>query len=260
MIRDFIVNHPQDSIIFAVDDAIPEFRRKLVPEYKAHREARRKEDPMLQQFFEVYREQITKASDVLRPLGVHIVRSTGYEADDVIGACALVRYRKFHCMIFSEDKDFMQLVGDRCHMYRPSKGIIYKERSTGYLIRRAMIGDPSDGIKGVPQIGDVRSEKILESRATDDVDDFMESLSEDDKNEARVIQHEDVVRRNIKCMDLRRTAKNANRKFVIQQGKADKSAFMKTIKKFKMWELVDAVKSTFSPFESSNNFFEGVVL
>lgn len=255
MIRGFIVDNPVDMILFAVDDNVPSFRKRLIPDYKGSRLRAAKEDKKVAMFRKVYKEQLTYAHDVLGPLGIHVVRSIGYEADDTIGACSLIRYRPYKKIIMSEDKDFMQLVNKRCFLYRPSKKIICKERIPGYLIMRAMWGDASDCIKGVPAIGEARSLALVQDHPTDNVYHFLDSLDESIPNEARVLKHEDILLRNLRVTNLCRTARKANERMLITEGKQDYGEFIDVCKRYRMREFLMATQPMFEPFKRINNFW-----
>ena len=100
------------------------------------------------------------------------------EADDIIAyVCNNQKYKDWNKIIISSDKDFYQLLGDdSVWIWRPIQKLLlngtqllYKEgiHPNNYALARAIDGDKSDNIEGVPRIGmkTIRSNfSILESR------------------------------------------------------------------------------------------------
>ena len=101
MLRKLITDHHPAYIAASFDLAGPTFRDKLVADYKANRAAM--PDDLA--------EQINWVHEACEALGVPIVTSPGYEADDVIGTMATrAAEAGFEVAIVSIDKDFFQLV------------------------------------------------------------------------------------------------------------------------------------------------------
>ncbi|MDO5770076.1 MAG: 5'-3' exonuclease H3TH domain-containing protein, partial [Psychrobacter sp.] len=152
--------HPTHMAV-CFDTKSPTFRHALSPEYKANRP---KMDAELA-------EQIPYIHRLVRALGIPLLRIEGAEADDIIGTltCRAVA-EGHHVVISTGDKDMAQLVND-CVILEDSftgvltdvQGVIDKfgvrpEQMVDYL---TLMGDSSDGIKGVPGIGKKTAEKLL---------------------------------------------------------------------------------------------------
>jgi len=85
------------------------------------------------------------------------------EADDIIAELVHHhKYRDYHKYIISSDRDFFQLVGDRTSLYRPiQKKLINKVdlisehgiHPNNFALARAIAGDKSDNLDGVPRVG-----------------------------------------------------------------------------------------------------------
>ena len=86
------------------------------------------------------------------------------EADDIIAyVCNNQKYKDWNKIIISSDKDFYQLLGDdSVWIWRPIQKLLlngtqllYKEgiHPNNYALARAIDGDKSDNIEGVPRIG-----------------------------------------------------------------------------------------------------------
>ncbi|MBU4233402.1 MAG: DNA polymerase I [Proteobacteria bacterium] len=139
----------------------PTFRHQLYGDYKAHR-------PPMPEALVTQLPYIKKIIDALNlPSVVH----QGYEADDLI--CTLVRRAReegFAVEIISGDKDLLPLVADGVDMWDPMKEVRYDPAAIrekyglkpGELVEvRALAGDASDNIPGVPGIGEKTALKLI---------------------------------------------------------------------------------------------------
>ena len=145
------------------NDWRPAFRVDAIPSYKAHRVATGEEE----QVPDALTPQVAVIEEVLTALGVPVVGVDGYEADDVIGTLATHSVRPVD--VVTGDRDLFQLVDD-------ARGvrILYTARGVGrhdvvdeawvaakygipgqaYADFATLRGDPSDGLPGVPGIGE----------------------------------------------------------------------------------------------------------
>ena len=139
----------------------PTFRHNLYKEYKAHR------PPMP----EALVTQLPYIKQIIDALNLPAVVQQGYEADDLI--CTLVRRAReqgFAVEIISGDKDLLPLVADGVDMWDPMKEVRYDPAAIrekyglepGELVEvRALAGDASDNIPGVPGIGEKTALKLI---------------------------------------------------------------------------------------------------
>ena len=144
--------HPTHMAV-CFDTKSPTFRHAMSEEYKANRP---KMDIELA-------EQIPYIHSLVAALGIPLLRIEGAEADDIIGTLAHRAVAEGHHVVISTgDKDMAQLVND-CVILEDSftgkitdrQGVIDKvgikpEQMIDFL---TLMGDSSDGIKGVPGIG-----------------------------------------------------------------------------------------------------------
>src|SRR3954470_18487096 len=162
MLRKLINDHQPQYIAASFDLAGPTFRDEIVSDYKANR------TPMPPDLA----EQIPWVHDACEALGVPILTSRRFEADDVIGTLATkAAAQGFEVAIVTGDKDFFQLVHDRIKVYNP------KEEGTWYdadgvkekfgvapsqvVDVLALMGDSIDNIKGVPGIGEKGARDLI---------------------------------------------------------------------------------------------------
>jgi len=140
-------------------------RKALYPGYKANRKFKirlnravtvDKEDNQLQ--------QLVRLLDYLEILPITVITSDGVEADDVIAYIGkdYLKDKESQVFIMSSDKDFLQLVNDRIHIWSPTKKQLYYTDDVyqqygimpkNFALFRALIGDDSDNIPGVSGLG-----------------------------------------------------------------------------------------------------------
>jgi len=146
---------PHSLAIATDEDWRPDFRVAALPSYKAHRVA----EPIPPGLV----PQMPLAYAVVEAIGLEVVRSKGYEAEDVIAS--LAAQIRGPIDIYSGDRDLFALVRD------PDVRVIYPEKGGPTVITEAEIerrygvpghlyadfailrGDPSDGLPGVAGVG-----------------------------------------------------------------------------------------------------------
>ena len=149
----------------AFDLPTPTFRHLQFPEYKAQRPA---SPPEL-------RHQFERVKQIMRSFRVPVFEEDGYEADDVIGTlCRLAEESEMETIVLTGDTDTFQLVSPWVRIdlhYSIQNRKIYgetevRERYGGLQPAqqpdlKALKGDPSDNIPGVPGVGDKTAIKLM---------------------------------------------------------------------------------------------------
>jgi 5'-3' exonuclease len=170
-------HHPDELVACWDNDWRPHWRVELIPSYKAHRVAAETETgPDEEETPDTLAPQVPLIAAVLDALGIARVGADGYEADDVIGT--LTARAAGPVDIVTGDRDLFQLVDDargRRVLY-PLKGVgtlqitdeawlrgKYGVDGPGYADLALLRGDPSDGLPGVPGIGEKTAARLLES-------------------------------------------------------------------------------------------------
>lgn len=133
------------------------FRRAIYPEYKANRTKR--VDPM-RKWVSMVRSYLLKSEFAK----VH----DNFEADDLVADRAKeIGHSK--CVICSPDKDLKQIAGIHYSYYKhPQKDeyegldVITEKEAELFLLKQVLMGDSSDNIKGLPNVGNVKADKILQ--------------------------------------------------------------------------------------------------
>ncbi|MCC8196709.1 MAG: DNA polymerase I [Ruminococcus sp.] len=152
-----------DAVAVAFDLKAPTFRHQKCAFYKANRHGMPEELAM----------QLPKVKELLTDLGIPILEISGYEADDILGSVSkLMADNSGDCVILSGDRDTLQLVGERVTVrlvttrettpYTPEKfHEVYGFEPIHLIDLKALMGDSSDNIPGVPGIGEKTAMSLL---------------------------------------------------------------------------------------------------
>ena len=172
-----VKDHRPDHLVACMDaDWRPHWRVELIPSYKAHRVAEIVEGdtPDEEEVPDTLSPQVPVIEDVLAAFGIAVVGADGYEADDVIGTLATGAGMPVD--IVTGDRDLYQLVDDEraVRVLYPLKGVgtlqitdeaLLREKygvgGKGYADLALLRGDPSDGLPGVPGLGEKTAAKLL---------------------------------------------------------------------------------------------------
>ena len=165
MLAIVLASRPEFAVA-AFDLAAPTFRSKEYEEYKAGRR------PMPEDL----KPQIEKVREVLTAFTIPIYGVPGFEADDVIGTFARIAEERGHAVtIVSGDLDCLQLVSESVEALVPRRGITdtflygpdqvrqrYGFEPSQLIDFKALRGDTSDNIPGVPGVGDKTAAKLVQ--------------------------------------------------------------------------------------------------
>jgi DNA polymerase-1 len=179
MLAIVLANRPEYAIA-AFDLGKPTFRSQEYAEYKAGRR------PMPDDL----RPQIELTRDVLKSLAIPIYGVEGFEADDVIGTLSRKGEAEgLHVTIVSGDLDCLQLVTDNVDALVPRRGITdtflyspdqvrqrYGFEPPQLIDYKALRGDTSDNIPGVPGVGDKTAADLVQKYGS--IENLLEHLDE----------------------------------------------------------------------------------
>lgn len=149
----------------AFDRPTPTFRHQKYDQYKAQRPSTPDD----------LRHQIQRCHDLVKAFGLPIYELDGYEGDDILGTLARqAEAQGMDTIIISGDKDTLQLINPHVKI-RYQSGVQKLDLYDEQMVRekynaltpkqlidlKALIGDPSDNIMGVPGIGNVIGTRLL---------------------------------------------------------------------------------------------------
>ena len=161
-----------DHLAVAFDLKEPTFRHKMYGDYKVTRK------PMPEEL----REQVPLMKEVLQAMDIPILTLAGYEADDILGTVAKkMAARGVEVSVVSGDRDLLQLADERIKIRIPktSRGATevhdyypedvkreYQVTPAEFIDVKALMGDSSDNIPGVPSIGEKTATAIIAAYGT----------------------------------------------------------------------------------------------
>lgn len=156
-----------DYLTVAFDVSQPTFRHEMFAEYKGTRK------PMAEEL----RQQVPVMKEMLKAMGVTVVEKGGYEADDLLGTIAKrSEAAGLTVSVVSGDRDLLQLATDHIKIRIPktkrtgteiedynTKEVLekYQVTPTEFIDVKALMGDTSDNIPGVPGIGEKTATAII---------------------------------------------------------------------------------------------------
>ncbi|MFN8140515.1 MAG: DNA polymerase I [Fimbriimonadales bacterium] len=165
MLYQLIEREKPECIVVAFDTPAKTFRAEQFADYKAHRT----EPP------DELKSQFPLSRELVDALGIPVYELAGFEADDIIGTLSLdAEKHGYETIIVTGDLDSLQLVDDHVQVMTTKQGVsevvIY---GPAEVVERygfgpeyvpdykALVGDPSDNIPGVPGVGAKTAEKLI---------------------------------------------------------------------------------------------------
>ena len=171
-----------DHLAVAFDLNEPTFRHKMYAEYKGTRK------PMPEEL----REQVPLMKEVLSAMEVPVVTLAGYEADDILGTLAKrLAGEEVEVSIVSGDRDLLQLADTHIKIRIPKTNRNgtevkdyypedvkreYQVTPVEFIDVKALMGDASDNIPGVPTIGEKTATNLIVAYKT--IENAYEHLEE----------------------------------------------------------------------------------
>lgn len=156
-----------EYLAVAFDLKAPTFRHKMYAEYKGTRK------PMPEELH----QQVPVMKEVLSAMGIPLLMLEGYEADDLLGTVAKRMEREgLEVSVVSGDRDLLQLATDRIKIRIPktkrtgteiedynAADVVEKYQVTPLQIidLKALMGDSSDNIPGIPGVGEKTATKLI---------------------------------------------------------------------------------------------------
>jgi 5'-3' exonuclease len=172
MLAQLIRTRRPDRMLCALDyDWRPAWRVALLPSYKAHRVAPQGGEVVP----DTLSPQVPMILEVLAAIGITSVGAAGYEADDVLGTLSVTQPAPVE--VVSGDRDLFQLVDDLrpVRLLYIGRGVAklddcddaavrsrYGVPADRYADFAALRGDPSDGLPGVPGVGEKTAARLID--------------------------------------------------------------------------------------------------
>lgn len=188
-----------DYLTVAFDVHAPTFRHEIYRDYKGTRK------PMPQELH----EQVPVMKQMLEAMGICIMEKAGLEADDILGTIAKRGEREgMEVALVSGDRDLLQIASDHIKVRIPkTKGgkteiedyyakdveAKYQVSPVRFIDLKALMGDTSDNIPGVPKVGEKTATELMVQFGS--LDNIYEHVDEVSKNAIResLIQNKELA-------------------------------------------------------------------
>jgi len=182
-------------ISVAFDRKAPTFRHKEYSDYKAGRKVT---PPELFPQFDILK-------DILKAMDVCILEIDGYEADDILGTLSVwANERGIDTLVVTGDKDSLQLVSETTSIMLNKKGITDTEIYTPETFRekygiepenfvdvKALMGDKSDNIPGIPGIGEKTALSLIQKYDT--IENLYDHIDELPQRKTKMLLEENIA-------------------------------------------------------------------
>ena len=178
-----------DYLAVAFDRKEPTFRHEMYAAYKGTRK------PMPTEL----REQVPVMKELLTAMGICILEHAGWEADDILGSVANLSERNgLEVSLVSGDRDLLQIASAHIKIRLPktkggkteiedyyAKDVLAKYQVTPeqFIELKALMGDSSDNIPGVPKIGEKTATELMVTYGS--IEGIYEHLEEISKKSVR---------------------------------------------------------------------------
>lgn len=204
-----ISNFKPDGAAVAFDLRKPTFRHEKYEDYKAGRKGMPEELAM----------QLQPVKDLLKALGVAVIECAGYEADDILGTLSAECDRRgFECIIATGDRDSFQLITEKVSVnlastkedifYTPEKiAEVYGVAPLQMIDIKALMGDASDNIPGVPGVGEKTALSLIQKYHS--IDEIYDNINEIEVTKAvrdKLIRGEESCRLSYELGTICKTA------------------------------------------------------
>ena len=187
-------------VAVAFDISKPTFRHEMYGEYKAGRRSMPDE----------LRPQLPLIKDILSAMNIPILELEGYEADDILGTVAKNNSKQeIKTYILTGDRDSFQLIDENTNIVMPSTKMgkteytiydieklkeVYNITPKQVIDMKALMGDKSDNIPGVPLVGEKTALSLLESyNNLDYIYSNIDAIEVSDKLRERLKKNKDMA-------------------------------------------------------------------
>ena len=226
------------------------WRKDILPSYKASRgDKSRQGDVDIQAYF----DQVPRLKDMLRIMGVHQFIASRYEADDIAGLIAnRINMSNDQLTLVTNDKDWLQLVGQNVHMWRPladsyATPANFEEltectSAEEFVKVKAIMGDKGDDVPGVAGVGIKTALKYLRGELTkgkkfEDITKWMDDP--------------DGYERSLKLVDLR-DMQIPHEFWQLTNGQYDQGALLENMVQLAFDSILSNFSNWIAPFKLSN--------
>lgn len=260
MLSRLLKDENPDGVIIAFDKSKETFRKKKYSEYKGTRKPTPEELKM----------QIPMLKEFSAALGICFIEFEGYEADDIIGTLATkAAANGDDALVITGDRDALQLLRQNLRVYFTKKGIsevkiydedVFKEEYGIEPIRlidlKGLMGDSSDNIPGVPNVGEKTALKLIkEYGSLENVYENLDKISGKKLNE-NLTNYKEQAFLSKELATICLDAPNLERDSKEYVMKPDYSAFREFCRKYELNKILADFEKRFKPVSPSLSLFD----
>jgi len=169
-LRSLVERFEPRRVVFTLEGH-PQHRIDLLPTYKANRRtvveectdpAKRQKAEAKARSDETFARERAEIVAALRHLPITVMRHPMHEADDLVYNLVRNSSSAVTFTVVSTDSDFVQLLQEfsNVSLFNPVTKRLVEAPEHDYVLWKALRGDPSDNVPGVPGIGDVRAAEL----------------------------------------------------------------------------------------------------
>ena len=181
-----------------------DWRRSIFPDYKANR----KHD----EYYQIFKNHLREVEEIISCFPTKSISVNGAEADDIMYALATYFADNGEdVLVISGDRDMAQLINysDKIRVYSPTLRM-FREKQPNLILEKAVVGDPSDNIPGIPRVGIKTFENAMHDRLVWD---------------SKIQPNIEIVNKFIEIIDLSKAPSNIKDEAIIQYNAKDFNEF-----------------------------------
>ena len=157
------------DVCYFVLEGTPKKNLELLPSYKGSRTIDPEKDPKKHYAMVSFHRQKDVIIDMMINSipGIKVVRHPDFEADDVMASLAVKHHADDDVTIVSGDSDMIQVLQqcDNTRLYHPIKKAFVAAPDYDYITWKALCGDATDDIPGLPKVGDKTAKTLTMNEA-----------------------------------------------------------------------------------------------
>lgn len=168
-----LIDQFEPTRVYFTLEGHPKRRYEMLPSYKANRHMTIDPNATPEELAAVakrcksdedYRRQQDVILDVLQNFPINVLRHPDFEADDLIYNVVANASSAIEFVVVSTDTDFIQMLQEfpNVKLYNPVQKKMVSAPGYDYATWKALRGDGSDNIPGLPGIGDKRAQELLD--------------------------------------------------------------------------------------------------
>jgi len=181
-----------------------DWRKSIYPDYKANR----KKD----ESYQIFKDHLPEVLEIISHFPTKIISVDGAEGDDIMYALSTYFADNGEdVLVITGDRDMAQLLNhsEKIKVYSPTLRV-FREKQPNILLEKAIVGDSSDNIPGIPRVG---------------IKTFEKALTDKKIWESKILPNKEIVEQFLKIVDLSKAPANLKSEAIIKYNASDFNNF-----------------------------------